>query len=219
MKLSTTCWFVAAFLIYLGVGEWLKPEPPENKRQEGVRHYKQVGKNKVLAINLYREAASRGEAEGQFKLGLCYATGTGVKKSLAMAAQWYRKAAEQGDVDAQCRLGDCYHNGEGVEKDQAKAMSWYRKAAEQGDAESQYKLAEFYMRGECVTTDLTQSAAWYRKAAEQGFSAAINNLIVVEKELSPEALQLSKERASEIQKVIEVNIAARKDAEAKKAGK
>ena len=209
MKLTTTCWFVAAFLIYLGLISWLKPEPPQNKRQEGVRLYNKVGKNKVLAINLYREAASRGEAEGQFNLALCYATGTGVKKSSSMAAQLYRKAAEQGDIDAQCRLGDCYQNGEGLDKDAAQAMSWYRKAAELGDAESQYKLGLFYMRGECVETDLTEAAAWYRKAAEQGFHAAIDLLATVEKRLSPETLLISKKRARELQQEIETKIAAK----------
>jgi TPR repeat protein len=209
MKITTTCWFVAAFLIYLGLISWLKPEAPDNMRQEGVKVYKNIGKNKASTINLYHEAAARGDAKGQFKLAQCYATGTGVKKNLTIAAQLYLKAAEQGNIDAQCRLGDCYKNGEGVDKDAPKAMAWYRKAAEQGDAESQYKLGLFYMRGECVATDLTEAAAWYRKAAEQGFPASIDFLAVVEKSLSPEGLLTSKKRSREIQQMIDAKLATK----------
>ena len=73
-------------------------------------------------VGLYRNAAEQGDAEAQFKLGFCYASGRGVAKDMAQAVVWYRKAAEQGNVDAQCNLGFCYIYGEGVAKDAAQVL-------------------------------------------------------------------------------------------------
>ena len=83
----------------------------------------------VRAFEQYRLAAEQGHAEAQYRLGVCYANGKGVRKDTAEAAAWYRKAAEQGHAEAQYRLGVCYANGYGVKKDLAQAIEWYRKAA------------------------------------------------------------------------------------------
>jgi len=55
-------------------------------------------------IALWRGAASEGQTEAQFNLGVLLEKGQGVAKNEAEAAKWFRKAAEQGDVEAQDAL-------------------------------------------------------------------------------------------------------------------
>ena len=122
-----------------------------------------------------REAAERGDAVAQFRLGI-YHQGDGGAQDHRQAVRWYRKAAEQGSAAAQNNLGAMYSNGKGVPKDDQQAVQWYRKAAEQGSAAAQHNLGLMYKSGEGVAQDHGQAVRWYRKAAEQGDAAAQNNL-------------------------------------------
>ena len=112
--------------------------------------------------------AEKGEAEGQFGLGICYTRGHGVAKDEVQAAAWFRKAADQGLAGAQTLLGNCYFDGVGVPKDQALAVSWYRKAADQGDTGAQYSLGGCYANGIGLAKDFVQAVKWWRQASERG---------------------------------------------------
>ena len=48
----------------------------------------------------YRKAADQGHADAQCNLGLMYAKGEGVARSLETALVWFQKAAAQGDSEA-----------------------------------------------------------------------------------------------------------------------
>src|SRR3954462_222487 len=78
-------------------------------------------------IRQLRKDAEGGDARAQFRLGVRYATGTGIAEDDAVAAQWIRRAAEQGFVDAEYNLGLMYADGNGVPQDSAQAVSWLRK--------------------------------------------------------------------------------------------
>jgi ribosomal protein L7/L12 len=52
----------------------------------------------VGVVKKYRKAAELGDAEGQYRLGLCYQEGFGVTKDEAEAVKWCRKAVEQGFI-------------------------------------------------------------------------------------------------------------------------
>ena len=54
--------------------------------------------SKVAAI---REAATRGEVDALYAMGLVYAEGRGVPVDLAQAHYWLSLAIEQGDTDAE----------------------------------------------------------------------------------------------------------------------
>ncbi len=55
------------------------------------------------ALQEYKPLAEQGDADGQYNLGLLYAS-QGVTQDYAEAFKWYKKAAEQGFVDAQLWL-------------------------------------------------------------------------------------------------------------------
>ena len=75
----------------------------------------------------YHHAAMQGDADAQYKLGLCYYKGWGVVQNSIEAVGWLKKSAEQGYAKAQASLGWCYDNGEGVAKNHTEAVKWYTK--------------------------------------------------------------------------------------------
>ena len=123
-----------------------------------------------------RQAAERGDASAQFKLGEMCRRGDGVPRDDVEAVSWYRKAAEQGDAKAQADLGFMYDRGLGVQQDDAEAVRWYREAAEQGWAYGQANLGVMFATGRGMRRDDAEAVRWYRKAAEQGWASAQTNL-------------------------------------------
>lgn len=57
---------------------------------------------------IYAKAAAAGSAEGQYGLGVCYASGYGVEQNTLRAIEWYTKAAEAGHMHAQLSLAELY---------------------------------------------------------------------------------------------------------------
>jgi len=75
--------------------------------------------------------------QAQFRLGLAYATGSGVEgiaRNPAEALKWYRKAADQGHKAAQYQIGIDYMTGNKGVTDYALAEKYLKMAAAQGRA-------------------------------------------------------------------------------------
>jgi TPR repeat protein len=136
----------------------------------------EASKEPDIARRWYGEAAERGHAPAQARLGRFYEDGDGVPQDDGEAARWFRKAAEQGDPAAQTKLGNMYAGGRGVDEDIRAAMTWFRRAADQGFAPAQYTLAVALEDGEGVDKDEAQALALYRKAAAQGYAPAKERL-------------------------------------------
>lgn len=118
------------------------------------------------------DAASRGNAESQYRLGLMYQFGDGVLTDPDQAFNWYQASALQGNAEAQNKLGWMYQNGQGTSKDPVKAFNWFWAAAVQGNALAQLLLGSMYEDGEGVSKDLVQAFRWYHAAAVQGHLGA-----------------------------------------------
>lgn len=56
----------------------------------------------------YAKAAAAGSVEGQYGLGVCYASGYGVEQNTRRAIEWYTKAAETGHMRAQLSLAELH---------------------------------------------------------------------------------------------------------------
>ena len=135
--------------------------------------------NVSYSISRIRNAAEKGDAEAQNKLGLLLDGGAFGKQDYAQAAVWYRRGADQGSAKAQFNLASLYYNGQGVPKDHVMAATWYHRAAEQGDPDSQVRLGGLYRDGKGVTKDIAQTLYWYRRAADGGHAPAQNLLAVL----------------------------------------
>ena len=122
------------------------------------------------AAGFLEQAANRGVAEAQRRLGLLYYEGRGLGRDLALATKWLQLASDQGDAEAQHGLACCL---EGRKHASWKsALFWYRKAAEQGHVESQRKIGNHLLSGDHTRKNVGEAVNWYRKAAERSDARA-----------------------------------------------
>ena len=105
--------------------------------------------------------AEQGKAYAQYKLGVMYQYGQGVRQNYAEAVKWYWKAAEQEYDEAQFSLGSMYETGLGVFQSYTEAARWYQKAAEHGNPKAQSKLGYMYYNGEGVKKDYQEAYKWF----------------------------------------------------------
>lgn len=129
-------------------------------------------KSDLMACELFRQAAMRGYAESQYRLGYCYESGRGVAQDATVGNHWYLKAAQQGHVNAQYKLGHSYRVGRGVVPDLGVALKWYKKAAESGDVDAQYNVGWMYATGQGVEVNAEEAVKWFLKAADNGSETA-----------------------------------------------
>jgi hypothetical protein len=130
-----------------------------------------------LAIPLYGEAAYRGSALAQRRLGAYYTDGKEVERDLKLASELYEAAAEQGDENAAYALGAAYERGnEAVPRDLGQAIRWYRVAAEKGLTIAQHNLACCYAHPDSPLKDMPTALMWFHKAAEGGSKLTMENL-------------------------------------------
>lgn len=133
----------------------------------------------VDAVQLYEEAAIKGNVTAQYYLGFCLQHGICVKKSdLIASVKWFRLAAAQEMAAAQHALGYDLKFGIGVDKpDVFAGVAMFRAAALQGYAPAQYSLASSLHSGRGVQeVDHFEATVWLKKAAEQGLVVAQNEL-------------------------------------------
>lgn len=128
--------------------------------------------NTPQVVKRVRDAAERGDALAQFRLGRAYEDGDGVLPDDEQAHRWYRKAADQQLPPAEFAVGMDYSRGRGVQQDQNEAAEWVRRAAIQGYAPAQYSLGMAYAIGQGVERDGRAAIPWFRKAADQGLASA-----------------------------------------------
>lgn len=71
---------IGAYYLYLFRSDWLKEQDSDA----------------IAAFNWYSEAATQGDADAQYHLGLYYKHGYGTKKNMRQYKYWMQKSAEQG---------------------------------------------------------------------------------------------------------------------------
>ncbi|MGI9443223.1 MAG: tetratricopeptide repeat protein [Rubripirellula sp.] len=183
-----------AVSVTCGCDQWLPTLRGGGKRPTAARAAEQ-GSSEFVAL---KQAAERGIARAQYKLGYVYCYGQGVSQDYVEAVKWYRRAAGQGYAEAQCELGLVYTNGEGVPRDYVEALKWYRLAAEQGKASAQFALGHMYKYGHGVPRDSAEAYAWFSVAAIGGNGYAVKDLDLMAVELTPEQLSKAKKLATEL---------------------
>lgn len=120
------------------------------------------------AAELLSNAATRGDAEAQYYLGLLLLSGKGVEQDLGRAFDWFLAASEGGNMHAQFELSKAYSRGQGTEANPQEALRWLEEAAGAGLPEAQYFLANALDNGGGVPVDKQAALDWFRRAAENG---------------------------------------------------
>ncbi len=124
------------------------------------------------AVRLWRQAAEKGNADGQNNLGWVYENGRSLAQSDAEAFRWYRLAAEQGHALAQYSLGVMHLVGRTGSQNSAEAARLFRLAGKQGHASAQKNLGLMYKNGDGVGQSDVEAFQWFRRAAEQNHGSA-----------------------------------------------
>lgn len=120
------------------------------------------------AVKFLAQAAEKGQAVAQYRLGTLYERGQGVAVDGVKAVHWYGLAAAQGNRKAMHNLAVAYASGTGGKKNMAEAARWFAKAASLGLSDSQFNLAVLYERGDGVPQSLVDAYKWYSIAAAAG---------------------------------------------------
>jgi len=114
------------------------------------------------------DAALRGEAWAQTKVGKSYVASTDDALRVQQGVRLLQQAAEQNDAEALFVLGSLAMAGVGVTQSTTAAFDYCRRAAEFGLAEAQYELAAMYALGRGTEVDEEKALQWARRAMDQG---------------------------------------------------
>jgi TPR repeat protein len=112
------------------------------------------------AAQYFRRAAEQGDADGQYGLGLLYATGGGVARDPAAAREWLERAGNQNHALAVVALSQAFLAGRiGFKTDPADAagLGWVRKAGALDSIPALTYLAQGYRSGAFGAADLKEA--------------------------------------------------------------
>ena len=132
---------------------------------DGVNYYEQGDFDS--AMESFKAAAAKGNADAQFNLGLMYLNGEAVSQDYKQALKWFEESAKQGNVRAQVNIGRMYAKGKGMLSNHGVAATWFKKAADQGYADAQYSLGILYLTGTGVARDYDKARQLFQQAANQ----------------------------------------------------
>ncbi|KIN70290.1 peptidase C14, caspase catalytic subunit p20 [Sulfitobacter noctilucae] len=118
------------------------------------------------AIQLYREAATRGDLRAMVSLGLMTEAGRGVPPSLTEALRLYQRAASLGSADGKINLAVALFEGIGVEKNEDEAIRLLNEAADLGSPIATFNLGVLARDG--VTGAPEQALSYFERAIKAG---------------------------------------------------
>ena len=118
--------------------------------------------------DLYFDAAMRGEAWAQTKLGRAYLESSDDEEQRRKGIELLQKAAAQKDAEALYVLANMTAAGLGAQPSHITAGEKLQEAAELGNTEAQYELASMYAEGRGLPKDSNLALHWGQKAADQG---------------------------------------------------
>jgi uncharacterized caspase-like protein len=118
------------------------------------------------AVQLYHQAAERGDLRAMVSLAQLYDTGTGVVQDQARALRLNEQAADAGSLDAKINLAVALFEGAGIAQDTDRAIALLKQAADQGSAKATFNLGVLAQEGVADTPD--QALTYFQRAAREG---------------------------------------------------
>jgi len=142
------------------------------------------GNGAADAVKFLTQAAEKGQAVAQYRLGTLYERGQGVTADPAKAMHWYELSANQDNRKAMHNLAVAYASGPPGKRNMTEAARWFAKAAALGLSDSQFNLAVLYERGDGVPQSLVDAYKWYSIAAAAGDAESKARMTVLQTQLS-----------------------------------
>ncbi|CCG40996.1 tetratricopeptide repeat protein [Magnetospirillum molischianum] len=116
-------------------------------------------------------AASRGDADAQYQLGLTARKGRGVDAQKT-AFSWFSLAAANGSAIAATEAAKACENGKGVRKDLELAGQWWYRAAKLGDTAARKRWTDLFVSGQIASVGGIDGAGWVAELADSGSKKA-----------------------------------------------
>lgn len=107
------------------------------------------------AYKAFGHSARLGYGPAQYRLGLLYFFGHGVKRDYSQAHHWFDLAAQQSIAGSHHHLATLYQHGHGVARNPHQAIFWYSRSIENGYRESLDPLAQIYLNNLQLNSDNT----------------------------------------------------------------
>ncbi len=135
-------------------------------------------------MRFQKEMAKRGNVEAQFKLGLMYESGIGVKPNLFMANRWYKKAALQQHKPAINRLTYLKIKKSGFKIEHTQWIKDVKRDALFHQGEALFLLGQMYSEGTGVEKSLTRALSLMHEANAKDIPGSNSQIIQLERELN-----------------------------------
>lgn len=135
-----------------------------------------VPRDPPQALEYFSQAASSGNVQSLYNMGLMYSNGIGVDKNGTKAKESFEKAISLGGEQSYSGLAFLHLHGIGVKKNATKAIEYFEKAAATGNAEAESNLGALYL--EELKND-KKAAKYFRMAAQKKQLSAMYNLGVL----------------------------------------
>lgn len=150
---------------------------------------------KAKAVQMLRDAASRGLVMAEYRLAKLYERGEGVPRDMAASRSWTEKAAIGGNRLAMHDLAVFYAEGDAGPQSYAAAVEWFRTAADLGLVDSQYNLAVLYEQGLGLSQDKAEAAYWFEVAGRAGDQDASRRARAMLGDMQPTQAEAIKRKA------------------------
>ncbi len=130
-------------------------------------------KDEARAVQLFTQAAEKGNRRAQLNLGTLYFRGQGVQRDVINARAWLEKAAADGDPYATYALARAMaENAPPAGADLTRAADLYRRAAEKGHMFAALRYGMALSDGLGVKKDTAAAQRWLIRAQENGVPEA-----------------------------------------------
>jgi len=131
-----------------------------------------VAQSHKKALEHFKAAAEKGNAEAQFNLGAMHIGGMGVKKAYDKALHFFTLSAHQGHTLALYNLGQMHLNGLGTPRSCSVAVQCLKAVAERGPWGTMLEEAHQALQG----SDTETALQLYATLAEGGYEVAQSNV-------------------------------------------
>lgn len=131
-----------------------------------------IEKDPIKAFELHEKAASMGDPQGMFELGLAYQLGEVVAADEKKAFEWWLASAENDGYEAYRNVAIGYYLGSGVKRNYVEAVKWAEKGMDVHDEYCTFILGIAYYKGQGVKRDYDKAFGFFNLAVRQGESTA-----------------------------------------------
>lgn len=138
-------------------------------------------KDNTKGMNLIFESIDKGSTVGKGLLKEAFYNNALTPEEDIKVCEYFIQ--NDNDAESMWHLYVSYKNGNGVEKDFDKAMIWLEKAVELEESRALLEMMKYCYFGDVIEKDLNKSEELCKLAILKGNRTAVNNLLVIEKEL------------------------------------